>query len=47
MPAAQWPGTVQKNVYLPRLSLRVSALVACRNVGVAPTTAPRLEASVR
>ena len=40
MPAIAWPGTVHRNVYLPRLSVAVTVLVLPSNVGVAATVAP-------
>lgn len=40
MPPWRWPGTLQKNVYLPGLSVTVRVLAPPWNVGVAPTTAP-------
>jgi 3-phenylpropionate/trans-cinnamate dioxygenase ferredoxin reductase component len=40
IPAARWPGTVQKNVYLPGFSVTVSFLLPPWKVGVAPTSGP-------
>jgi hypothetical protein len=40
MPASRWPGTLQKNVYVPGLRLTLSVLTPPWKVGVAPSTAP-------
>ena len=46
IPAARWPGTLQKKVYVPGLRSTVSDFVAPWNVGVAPTTGPLVPCSI-
>ncbi len=40
MPAWRWPGTEQKNLYVPGLSVTLSVFEPPLNVGVAPTFSP-------
>jgi hypothetical protein len=40
MPAMRWPGTEQKNLYVPALSVTASVFEPPENVGVAPTFSP-------
>src|SRR5579871_2017897 len=40
MPAWRWPGTEQKNLYVPAFSSRLSVFVPPWNVGVDPSTFP-------
>ena len=40
IPAIRCPGTEQKNVYVPGLSVSVSVLLPPLNVGVAPSSLP-------
>jgi hypothetical protein len=40
IPAIRWPGTLQKNVYVPGFSVTDRVLLPPWNVGVAPTTEP-------
>src|SRR5437879_11911914 len=47
MPAARWPGTEQKNVYVPGFRVRLSDFDPPVKVGVAPSAWPLLDSIVR
>jgi len=46
MPAWRWPGTEQKNLYVPAFSVTVSFFDPPVNVGVAPSDAPEEDSMV-
>lgn len=46
MPAILWPGTEQKNLYVPGFRFKDSVLLPPWKVGVAPTTEPEDDSTV-